>query len=167
MLTKKIDFEDYDGNRRSFTAYFNLNETELTEFVAQFGSEKTISQTFTEIQERQDVAAMIQWMKNIIRKAYGKKSLDGLTIRKDDDVFEEFYYSEAYNVFFQEVMSSTEAQVAFLMGIVPKKIRERMRAAIENSEVPDSPATAPSEPTQTTTALYTAFPTNGVTFGNA
>jgi hypothetical protein len=122
MLKKIIKYVDYDGNNREETHYFNLNKAELAEleFSANGGMEKAIKQII-EIKDRDKI---MQIFKEIIRKSYGEKSLDGKYFLKFDEngnrLADKFMQTEAYPTLFVELGSDAKAASDFIEGILPK-----------------------------------------------
>lgn len=130
MLKKVIKFRDYDDNERETTAYFNLNESELAELIEEFGGRDSLTNLFANIKESGDGHRLTTFMRAIIKKAYGIKSGDGLRMKKTEEIWENFYQSEAYNEFFLGVMSSDAENANFLRNVVSKRLRPNVEEAI-------------------------------------
>lgn len=122
MYSKKIKYEDYDGNEREVEAYFNLNKAELLELQLSWdgGLEKVLEKIIAE----KDQKRMIEMFKMIILKAYGEKSLDGNRFIKTPEVVEAFTQTEAYSELFMELATDDKAAAEFINGIMPKKLLE-------------------------------------------
>lgn len=134
MLKKKIKYEDFDGNPREMTCYFNLNERELAELVEEFGGRDSLQNLFASIKASikngGDASRLTSFMRTIIKKSYGQKSGDGIRMVKNDELWDAFYQSEAYNEFFLEVMSSDDANQSFLSQVASKRLRSNIDAAM-------------------------------------
>lgn len=134
MYKKTIKYVDYNENERSEDHYFNLNETELTKL------ELSVNGGFKERLERliqqQNIPEVVKEMEAIVELAYGVKSADGKTIDKDRKHWLSFVQSEAYNVFFQEVMFNAENAAKFINAIVPAHISKKPKAEspVESSD---------------------------------
>lgn len=148
MLIKKINYVDYNDEPRTFTAYFNLNETELAKYVAGFGDKKTVAQVFQDIIDANDRKGLLDFVTELVHLAYGKKSPDGSTLDKSDEAWKAFYYSEAYNQFVMELMGSERGHLEFLIGVLPKKLQANVRAAMAEaaSELTDVPGATTTTP---------------------
>ena len=117
MLKKTITYVDYDGNERTEDFYFNLSKAEIAEMELSTagGLDKMINRIIAE----QDGKRIIELFKNLVLKAYGKKSDDGKRFIKSKELAEEFSQTEAYSDLFMELATDAEAAAAFVNGIVP------------------------------------------------
>lgn len=117
MIKKTINYIDYDGNKRTEEAWFNLSQTELVEMEVseQGGMEKMIKRIIAE----QDNKKLFALFKNIVLKAYGKKSDDGRRFEKSEQLSTEFSQTEAYSKLMMELLSAdTATSEAFINGLV-------------------------------------------------
>jgi hypothetical protein len=121
MIKKTIKYEDYLGNQREETFYFNLNKAEIIEMQA-FGSLRD----FEKIANSQDASGAIGVLKDLILKSYGEKSADGKRfIKKAADghlLADDFAETDAYAELFVELANDTTAMEAFVRGIVPQSM---------------------------------------------
>lgn len=120
MIKKTVKYEDYEGNQREETLYFNLNKAELIEMQA-IGPLKD----FQQIANSQDTAGIIKVLKELILGSYGEKSADGKRFIKVKDghrLADDFAETEAYSELFIELANSPEALEAFVRGIVPQSL---------------------------------------------
>ena len=67
----------------------------------------------------QDTPAIIKQFKEIIKKSFGEKSLDGKRFIKSPELFEEFSQTEAYSQLFMELAFDAEKGAEFINNIVP------------------------------------------------
>ena len=76
MIKKQITYTDYDGNERTESFWFALNQAELLEM----NLEKNggLSNMITRITETNDFAELSRILKDLIRRSYGVKSDDGM-----------------------------------------------------------------------------------------
>jgi hypothetical protein len=117
MLKKTIKYKDYDGNEREEDFYFNLTKAEITMMEAEEAG--GLVKTLMNIMETQDSKRMISYFKDIILRAYGVKSPDGRKFIKNDQVREDFEYTEAFSQLFMELAFDAEAASMFVNGIIP------------------------------------------------
>jgi hypothetical protein len=124
MYTTVIDYEDYDGNKRSKEAHFNLNKAELLELQTSWdgGLEKLLKKIIDE----KDQKRMIEMFKMIILKSYGEKSLDGDRFIKSAEITEKFTQTEAYPELFMKLATDDKLASEFINGIMPKGLKEEM-----------------------------------------
>lgn len=116
MIKKTITYTDYDGNERTEDLFFNLSKAELIEMElsASGGMEKMLKRIIAE----QDTRKIMEIVKSIILKSYGKKSDDGRRFIKSEELSQEFLQTEAYSELLLELMSDEKAASAFMNGLV-------------------------------------------------
>lgn len=116
MFKKEIEYQDFNGQQRKETFYFNLSKAELMEMElsTQAGMEEMIKMLIA----TKDNAKIVQTFKDLILKSYGIKSEDGTRFIKTKELREAFEQSNAYSELFMEILSNTDAQVAFINGVV-------------------------------------------------
>lgn len=131
MYTTTINYEDYDGNKRSKEAHFNLNKAELLELQTSWdgGLEKVLKKIIDE----KDQKRMIEMFKMIILKSYGEKSLDGDRFIKSAEITEKFTQTEAYSEFFMLLATDDKVAADFINGIMPKSLMEEAKN-LENKQ---------------------------------
>lgn len=118
MLKKTVTYEDYDGNKRKEDFYFNLTKSELAALHASISG--GLDKSLEKIIASQDTPAIMNVFKEILKHAYGEKSLDGRRFMKSDEIFKNFEESPAYDIIFMELLTDSEAGPAFIKGILPK-----------------------------------------------
>lgn len=116
MLKKTITYTDYNNNKRTEDFYFNLSKAEAAEL--EMSVNGGLHEYLTRIAQSQDNAEIVKFFKEFIKKTYGVKSIDGKRFIKNDEVFDEFYQSEAYTEFFMELAESTDAMTDFVNGVL-------------------------------------------------
>lgn len=122
MLRKTIEFEDFNGNKQKKDYYFNLSKAELVEM--QMGTKGGMAAKLQEIINAKDIPTITKTFKEIILKAYGEKSDDGLRFIKTDEMREAFEQTNAYSELFMELANDDEAAANFINAIIPKDIPE-------------------------------------------
>lgn len=119
MLKKTVTYEDFDGNLRTEDHYFNLTEAELTEM--EYSLNGGLSQLLEKIIKENDQKRIMEYFKEMVIMSYGIKSLDGRQFVKNDEIRAEFASTAAYSAIYMELATDTEAAIAFVNGIMPKK----------------------------------------------
>jgi len=137
MIKKTISYTDYDGNERKEDFYFNLSKPELIEM--QTSEAGGLEKKIEKITQEQDVAKIIELMKEIIQKSYGVKSDDGKRFIKNQEILDEFMQSEAYSELFMELATDANAASEFINGILPKGLVEEAKKIEANGNVIDMP----------------------------
>lgn len=124
MIIKTVKYTDYDGNERNEDLYFNLNKAEVTEM--ELSVNGRFSTMLEKLVKEKNSSEMIKVLKEIILKSYGEKSIDGKRLVKSEEISKAFSETEAYVEVFMEIVSSPEAAIAFVQGILPSEIREKI-----------------------------------------
>lgn len=136
MLKKQITYTDYNGVTRTEDFYFNISQAELSEM--ELSVEGGFSTFIKYILEAQSTPELIKTFKDLIMKAYGEKTTDGLRFRKTDEkgnpLCVAFSETEAYSVLFMELATDDVAAAEFVNGITPANIdKAEIKAATEAS----------------------------------
>lgn len=126
MIKKQITYTDYDGNERTESFWFALNQAELLEM----NLEKNggLSNMITRITETNDYAELSRILKDLILRSYGVKSDDGKRFVKSPAMTEEFMQTEAYSEMFTELVTDAGATSEFIQGIIPQKLAAQVMA---------------------------------------
>lgn len=145
MLKKSITYETFDGETVTDEFYFNISKAELVKM--ELSQKGGLKEHLERIVASQDGKQIIAAMEDIVEQSYGKKSEDGKHFTKSKEIWEEFKSTEAYSVFFMELVTETDKAVEFVNGVVPKELQDE--AAKTRAQMgPASPDTfkADSEP---------------------
>lgn len=127
MLKKTITYTDYNGVKRTEDFYFNLSKAEIMEM--EMSTTGGLAEMIQRIVQAQDAPAIIKIFKDLVLKAYGQKSPDGKRFIKNDALREEFEQTEAYSNLFMELATDSDAAAAFVNGIVPADVGEKVTPA--------------------------------------
>ena len=117
MIKKTITYTDYNDNERTEDFYFNLNQAEVMEL--ELSTSGGLANMITNIVNAQDAPAIIKIFKELVLKAYGKKSPDGRRFEKSEALSNEFSQTEAYSKLFTELATDADTAAEFVNGIVP------------------------------------------------
>lgn len=123
MYKKTIKYVDYDGNERTEDFYFNLTETEITEW--EYSEPGGMTAFIEKVVNTNEYTKMIPLWKKIILMSYGEKSPDGRRFIKSDELSTAFSQTEAFNVMFMEFAQNAEAATDFVNAVLPKSISEK------------------------------------------
>lgn len=116
MFKKVIKFEDFNGNSREETFYFNLSKAELMEM--ELSTQAGVEEMIRMLIATKDNAKIMQIFKDLILKSYGIKSEDGTRFIKSQELREAFEQSNAYSELFMEMITEPEMQAAFINGVI-------------------------------------------------
>ena len=120
MIKKTISYTDYNGVNRTEDFYFNLTKAEVLEM--EMSTSGGLAEMITNIVAAQDQPAIIKIFKDLVLKAYGKKSPDGRRFMKSDEITADFAQTEAYSQLFMELATDADAAAKFVNGIVPADV---------------------------------------------
>jgi hypothetical protein len=134
MIKKTIKYTDYNGVERTEDFYFNLSKAELAEM------EVSVKGGFVEMVKSlynlKDIPAIAAIFKDLLLRSYGRKSVDGRRFIKEENgvrLSDEFKETEAYSVLYMELISDTDAAIAFINGLPPADIAAAAAAEAEKA----------------------------------
>lgn len=139
MLKKTINFEDYDGNPRSEDFYFNLNKSEVIKWLTTSG-DYTLDKVLERLSTERNGKKIMEIFENLIKLSYGKKSIDGRKFEKSEEIWNDFYQTEAYSNLFTELVTDAKKAADFVNKIIPKDLAVEVEKIIrEHPEgIPDT-----------------------------
>lgn len=139
MLKKTIEFEDYDGNKRSEEHYFNLNKSEVIKWLTTTG-DYTLDKVLERLSTERNGKKIMEIFEDLIHMSYGRKSLDGRKFEKNDEIWNDFYQTEAYSVLFTELVTDAGKAATFINEIIPSAIADEIKKIVN-----DNPDGIPAE----------------------
>lgn len=142
MIKWTIKYENFDGEEKERVEYFHFTEAELYEM--ELSAHGGLHAQLESLVETQDLPAVIVLFKEIILRAYGKRSPDGELFEKSDEIRANFENSAAYGALFMELSTDAEKGANFINGIVPASLREKMEEQDKPVGPPPLPAPKPS-----------------------
>lgn len=117
MLKKTITYTDYNGVDRTEDFYFNLTEAELLDM--ELGTAGTFTSMVNGIVNAKDMPSIIKIFKELLFKAYGKKSPDGRRFMKSEEISRDFAETPAYSQFYMELATNDELAAEFVNNVLP------------------------------------------------
>ena len=135
MVVETIKYTDFNGVEREEEFMFNLTEAEITEM--ELTKDGGLSDSIKKIISAQDTPEIIKTFKMLLLKSYGVKSADGRRFIKSKELTEEFTQTNAYSQLFMKLATDDIEANAFVNGIIPESMRERVA---ENNSDDASPA---------------------------
>lgn len=132
MLKKTINYIDYDGNERSEEYYFNLNQAEIIKWLTTTG-DYTLDKVLERLATERNGKKIMEIFEELIRLSYGRKSLDGRKIEKSKEIWEDFYYTEAYSTLFTELVTDARKAADFVNQIIPKKLADEVAKIVSEN----------------------------------
>lgn len=132
MFTKTITYTDFDNVERTETAYFNLTKSELLEISMKLPGtllqDVADEEKITDEQRARRVLASLgnqgvtSFIKEIILKAYGKKSIDGRRFEKSEQMSTEFSQTLAFDQLYYELMVDSAKAAEFINNLIPESL---------------------------------------------
>lgn len=130
MYAKTIDYIDFLGVSHTETFHFNLTKSELA--LMDFSTAGGMRERLDRVVKANDRPALIAEFRAIVKASYGVKSDDGKRFMKSDEIFRAFEESPAYDKFFIELISNSEASAEFANGVLPEDLVEEVKNQGEN-----------------------------------
>lgn len=135
MLKKTITYTDYNGVERTEDHYFNLTRSELA--IMNYSEAGGLPDRLRSILDAKDSKAILNVVLSLVEMSYGIKSPDGRRFIKSKETFEEFKQTEAYSNFILELLTSDEAAIDFVKGILPRDLSAEIdKELAKNNGVP-------------------------------
>lgn len=135
MYKETITYEDYNGVERTEDHYFHMNKAEVIRWITTNG-EYTLDQVIRQDTMKGNGKAIIEAFEDLIHRSYGRKSLDGKRFEKSEEIFKEFYETEAYSEFFMGIVTDAKKAAKFFNGVIPKSLADEAERLMK--ENPDS-----------------------------
>ncbi|MBO7733068.1 MAG: hypothetical protein J6S67_10955 [Methanobrevibacter sp.] len=118
------EYEDWNGNPKKRELLFNLTMAEM--MALQNSVKGGIETYYQRILDEQDNVALYQRFEDLVKLSYGVKSDDGERFIKNDEVYNNFKESAAYDVFMQYLLTTEDGASKFISGIMPAKVKAKL-----------------------------------------
>lgn len=138
MYKKTIEYVDFDGNNRVEDHYFNLNQAELIKLLTTSG-DYTLDKVLQRLSTERNGKKIMEIFEDLIHRSYGRKSLDGRRFEKTEEIWKDFFETEAYSVLFTELVTDAQKAAEFVNKIIPKDLAEEVEKIIKDNPngIPD------------------------------
>jgi len=135
MLKQTITFTDYNDEPRTIEEYFHINEAELIDMQA--NSEGGIQADLEKAIKSNDIGQVLGFIKMLVHKSYGKKSLDGIHFDKSEELTNSFINSAYYSDFLLGLIEDNgDKGIEFIKGVLPKKLMDRALSQAQGNPTP-------------------------------
>lgn len=147
MLTKTIQFKDWDGNPGEEVHYFNLTQAELTDQMLR--SNGTFRESLQAIIDSNDGAQIMQKFDEILAWSYGIRPEGTKRFVKSPEIYQAFKETPAYDVLFMSLVTDADAASAFVNALVPQELQDsaalaaKGREAVANQQAQQAPQAPP------------------------
>lgn len=99
MISKTVKYDNLlTGEPVEETLWFHLRKDEIIRIMGR--AKKDWEEYIAEVMTREDIDEIFDFIESILKTAYGQRSEDGRTFRKDKQLQEDFVNSEAYSELF-------------------------------------------------------------------
>lgn len=132
MYAKVIKFEDFNGVKREEEHFFNLNKAEVIKWLTTSG-DYTLDKVLERLSKERNGKKIMEIFEEMIKMSYGKPSLDGRKFEKTDDIWNDFYQSDAYSELFTELVTDAAKAADFVNKIIPKDLAEEVAKIIKEN----------------------------------
>lgn len=137
MLRKELTFKNLDGDEVTQVFYFNFTKEELVDLEIE-GEGGSLTDFFNKIIEEENRQEVIRQTKKLVLMAYGERDPDGVHFNKKDaegnPLSERFREHVAFSDIFVSLATDPEAQLEFMMGVLPSDMRADVLAQIQKDE---------------------------------
>lgn len=139
MYKKTIEFTDYNDVVRKEDHYFHLNKAEVIKWLTTSG-DYTLDKVLERLSTERNGKKIMEIFEDLIHRSYGHKSLDGRKFEKTEEIWNDFYQTEAYSVLFTELVTDANKAADFVSRIIPKDLADEVSKIIkENPDgIPDA-----------------------------
>lgn len=108
MISRTIDYVDYNGVERRDTFYFHLNKADLWKL--QIGKNGQFDKYMQTLMDSNDNAQIWNTMEEVLHMCVGKKSADGRKFDRSPAAKSDFFDTEAYSEFIQMLMTGNNGK---------------------------------------------------------
>lgn len=141
MIKKTVNYEDFDGNKRTEDLYFNLTKFEATEFaldlpdditneVTKEGADATNMESVSRIVQKLGGKGIIDFIRKLVLKSYGIKSEDGRRFEKSEKISTEFSQTMAFDNLMMELLTDDDEAAKFINGVIPADLANAANGAM-------------------------------------
>lgn len=135
MYKIDIPYEDFDGEKQTYEAYFHMTKAEVLKWLMTDG-DYTIDKKLERIAKNRNGKQIMETFEDLIDRSYGEKSLDGQRFSKNPQLLAKFKETEAYSTLFIDLVSDAKKAAKFVNNIIPKELADAVKKVAE--ENPDS-----------------------------
>lgn len=132
MLKRTIKYKDLDGNDLEEDFYFHYSTGEATELRITLGD--NIQAKIQRLIESENTKEIVQIFKDIIADSIGRRSDNGKSFIKNQQIREEFMGSDAYSELLLWLFERTENMSNFVNGIFPANMQQRVGEIVQQRE---------------------------------
>jgi hypothetical protein len=95
--------------------------------------EYTLDKVLLQLAKNPSGRKVIDTFEDLLHRSYGRKSLDGRKFEKSEEIWLDFFQSEAYSEIFMDLVTDADKASAFINGIIPEKLAEEARNSLNEN----------------------------------
>lgn len=133
MFIDTITYTDFNGEEATEDFYFHLSASDIARIeLSHSGRGKAgMVEELNRIIKKQNGAEIVAAFEGFVTDSYGVKSDDGRRFIKTEAVYEEFRFSNAYDVFFIKLVTDAEFGAKFINGLLPEDLQAKAKVLME------------------------------------
>jgi hypothetical protein len=124
MWKYTVEYDDWNGNHKKRELLFNMTTAEMMSL--QNSVKGGIESYYKRILEENDNVALYKRFEELVKLTYGVKSDDGERFIKNEEVYNSFKESVAYDVFMQYLLMTEDGAAKFISGIIPSQVKAKL-----------------------------------------
>lgn len=132
MYAKKIKFMDLRGNKVEGEFFFNLNKAEIIKWLTTSG-DYTLDKVLERLSKERNGKKIMEIFEEMIKMSYGRPALDGVKFEKSEEIWNNFYQSDAYSELFTELVTDAAKAADFINRIIPKDLADEVAKIIRDN----------------------------------
>jgi hypothetical protein len=144
VIKKTITYDNYNDESVTEDFYFSISKLEAIELEMEF--EGGLEGHLGKLQETENGKDAYYLFKDVVLKAYGKKSLDGKRFIKDEESTKAFEQSNALGELIWGFLTNPTEGAQFIEGCLPAKLVAEAKASATKGEPTQTPELAPAAP---------------------
>ena len=123
MNKHTITYTDYNGVKRTDDFYFNLSQYDVIKLDETYP--EGFQKAYDDAVESNDTRKITRIFLDMIMRAYGKKSADGMHFQKSEELSEDFVSGPAFDALLAELTSDRKVMEDFFFQTISQDIRNR------------------------------------------
>lgn len=135
MLKKTIEYTNFNDEKVTEDFYFNFTKAEVAEM--EFSKVGGLEKHFKRAIASENAPEVMAIFKEILSKAYGRRSEDGKRFIKKPEYWAEFEQTGAYSELFMELMTQPEYSAEFFAATLPKDLAEKFAKGEDLVKLPE------------------------------
>lgn len=148
MYKQTVTYEDFDDNVVEETLHFSINKIELMENLDIRDAAEEIQARFEGKGDSElspdDIRDLLNLVKRLTKLAYGVRESSKKFV-KNEQIWEDFKSSPAYEAFLFSLFEDPQKAVAFMSGVMPRSLRDAVANEMKDIQKIASTSTSSDE----------------------